>query len=947
MRQDSMRCGSLVGAAALASWAMVMLALGCEPYFDRAEKDAGKTDAAVTVANNYAGTGVGSTCATAATCRSGLSCVSGKCTANHTTTENGKCLLSAECGSGLHCSWAGFCTAQPAGAGAAATPCTKSAQCAKGLWCKPQAAAQCGPGADKCGLCIAADATNPPAEGETCTAASECPPSMFCDLSTVTGGCKKATGAVDLGGKCKVTSECMAGMLCSAARSECVPGSVLLNPDVYGGVECSDKAEANLPFGAIVTVPRKGVSSDFYALPFPNDAYKKAGQLDLAAHPRPGPGLIGFDLVGRMLDAIAVDMPGYGQSTAAYLRFTHAVDTATLKMVPAVPAALATVRLVNLKTGADVPMGAKDVQFHQQRNKYICHNWLYVHARWSEVLEPDSTYAVVVTDGVRQACGNGKCETKQDESHLTCPADCQTGEKDTLAPATLKPPAPGADLPALLADAKPTAAELESAWAAYAPLRTWLKGNAGVKPISAAVFTTTDSRKVAQHLVEAVTVANKPAFPSDGKPVLCTNVAKSPCGDPNWASNPAAKAGRDPRECPENAEALPYFEIHAKLTLPVFQDGTRPYLTYSPTTDKVRQGALHMVGGKPALVDYENVCVALTIPKHPTKPTAGWPLLLFAHGTGGSFRSGAAGIASVVSPLPGDPKSAYATLSIDQPMHANRRGKDAAGKELTTDPGPLFYNFANPAAARGNFWQGAADNYALLRWAKAFQGDEVTGPKQKVTFDPAKLVFMGHSQGSTTGPIALPYLQGLKGAVLSGCGASLPYGLMGKKQPYDAAIGIMLGLQDLGTDAEHPVLNLLQNYFEVADPLIYAPLLQFKPVGAPLHLLHTYGIGDSYTPETTSRIFAAAARTTLGLPSQVPTWLDKMEDLAVPSAQLPIQPAAGKVLAVTLEAKNDAANSKAGKPYDGHFVAFNDKTLANAVAQFLDSLAKGAPIVPK
>lgn len=950
MRNTSMPCGSCSARSVAAMAAMALLLLGCEPYFDRAEKDAGKTDTAASVASNYAGTGIGSTCANSSTCRAGLTCQAGKCAASHTTAVDGKCLLSAECGAGLHCSWAGFCTAQPAGNLASTKPCTKSAECAKGLWCKPVAASLCGPGNDTCGQCVAADAANPPNEGETCTASSECPPNTFCDLSTVTGGCKKATGTVDLGGKCKTTGECQPGLMCSAARGECVPGSVLLNPDVYGGVECADQAEASLPFGAIVTVPRKPGTSDFYALPFPNDAYKKAGQLDLSGHPRPGAGLIGFDLVGRMLEAIAADMPGYGLSTAAYLRFTHAVDTATLKMVPAVPAAVATVRLVNLKTGVDVPMGAKDVQFHQQRNKYICHNWLYMHARWSELLDPDVPYAALVTDGIRQACGNGKCEAIQDESNANCPADCQVGEKDTLAPTALKPPQPGADLPALLADTKPSDTALEAAWTSYAPLRTWLKGNPGVKPVSAAVFTTTDTRKVAQQLVDAVAAANKPAFPSDGKPVLCTKTAKSPCADPNWASNPLAKTGRDPRECPENAEALPYHEIHAKLTLPVFQDGTRPYLTYSKPTDKVRQGALHTAGGKPAIVDYENVCVALTIPKFRAKPAAGWPLLMFAHGTGGSFRSGATGMAAAVSPLAAEPtKAAYATLGIDQPMHANRRGKDSAGKELTLDPGPLFYNFANPAAARGNFWQGAADNYALLRWVKAYLGEDIaTGPAQKVTFDPANLVFMGHSQGSTSGPISLPYMQGLKAAVLSGCGASLPYGLMGKKKPYDAAIGITLGLQDLGTDAQHPVLNLLQNYFEVADPLIYAPLLQFKPVTAPIHVLHTYGIGDSYTPETTSRIFAAAARTTLGLPATLPPWLDKMDDLGVPSAQLPIKPAAaGKVIAVTLEAKNDAANSKTGKDYDGHFVAFNDKTLANAVLLFLDSLAKGAPTVPK
>ena len=41
----------------------------------------------------------------------------------------------------------------------------------------------------------------------------------------------------------------------------------------------------------------------------------------------------------------------------------------------------------------------------------------------------------------------------------------------------------------------------------------------------------------------------------------------------------------------------------------------------------------------PHVVRTENVCLSLTIPKGVGMPANGWPLVIYAHGTGGSFRS--------------------------------------------------------------------------------------------------------------------------------------------------------------------------------------------------------------------------------------------------------------------------------------------------------------------
>lgn len=945
-----------IQVAARASVVALTLCAACEPYFDRKAADAGSAadSATASVAGNYAGAGIGAACKATTDCRAGLTCDGGKCQVKPITAENGKCLLGDECLAGLHCSWAGFCTAQPAGSAAAGAACEKTADCGKGLFCKQSAVASCASGATSCGNCTAPSATDIAPEGEECTSAAQCPPGMVCESIGLSGTCKNAVGQGDLGAKCATTSECRRGLSCSKSRKECIPGSLLLNPDLFPGVECSDAAEAKAPFGAVVTVPRAGATADYYALPFPSDVRMKGGKLDLTGHPRPGLGVVGFDAVDRVAQSMAVDMTGWGLTTASYLRFTRTVDPKTIKTVPQVPKEQATVRLVNLKTGVDVPIGPNDAVFHEERNKFICRNWLYVHSRWSEVLEPNATYAVIVTDGVREACGNGVCDNKNlGETNQTCPNDCTDKNADTAKPlASLPAPAKGGDMDALLGAAKPADAQLEAAWNAYAPLRTYLAANPAVKPVTANVFTTMDTRKFSAQLGELVTSLVKPAFSPSGTPVVCGKGVKSPCADDTWAASALGKAGApDPRACPANADSQPFYEIHAKMKMPYIQLGKRPYLNFTTPTEKLREGGVNTTpDGKPAAVDFEDVCVAITIPKNQPKPANGWPVILFGHGTGGSFRSGAEAMAATVSvPASTGAPVGIATIGFDAPMHANRRGTDDVGKPITTDPGPLFYNFANPAAARGNFWQGATDKLTLFRFAKEFKGEGISNfPGGAISFDAGNLIYMGHSQGSTTGPIAVPYMNGLKGAVFSGCGGSLVYGLLGKKKPIDASVGLQISFQDLGTDANHPVLNLLQNYFESSDPLIYAPLMQVAPPFQAIHILHTYGHGDSFTPPTTSRIFAAAAHTTGGLTDPLLKDYDKMEDLGYANAPLPISANVnGKLTAVTVQADNDAANSLYGKAYDGHFVAFNDKLLIKQVLAYLGSLVKGTPTVPK
>src|SRR5439155_1044339 len=80
------------------------------------------------------------------------------------------------------------------------------------------------------------------------------------------------------------------------------------------------------------------------------------------------------------------------------------------------------------------------------------------------------------------------------------------------------------------------------------------------------------------------------------------------------------------------ARSSDFDELHALVKLPIFQAGTAPYLTPADG------GAISMDAGAAKVARTEDVCLSLSVPKG-AAPAGGWPTVVFAHGTGGSFRS--------------------------------------------------------------------------------------------------------------------------------------------------------------------------------------------------------------------------------------------------------------------------------------------------------------------
>jgi pimeloyl-ACP methyl ester carboxylesterase len=696
-------------------------------------------------------------------------------------------------------------------------------------------------------------------------------------------------GVGDVGAKCTTGADCLAGLGCnlgSCAPYPPVPegGPPIALPSWFGET-CSDPTGATQ---AYFRVPRGTDDGDFYRLPFPNDVRNDAGKISLAGHPTPGSGLLGYDLVDRWLRDLEATVDGFSTYPSVYFRFSATVDIGgTLKMDGAV-------RFVDI-THPQTPV---DLGFNWNattgRNAYICNNWMAVRPPRGQPLTPGHTYAVILSTVVLDA---------------------------NLKPIQVPP-----DLAALLAATSPSDATLAAQWPKYQPLRDWA-GAAGVSVgtiLDATVFTVGHPSAIGAPLAAAIAAAT-PAPAATGW-IRCGD-APSPCPQ---ATGTRGCGTPDPT----------FDELHALVTLPIFQKGTEPYATPADGGAFVLDTA-----GTPQVQRTEQVCLALTVPKGVTMPAGGWPLVVYAHGTGGSFRSHvsegvAARLASVDDGAGGHVN--IAVLGIDQVEHGTRRGTSQES------PDTLFYNFVNPLAARGNTLQGAADQLSLLRFATSLDLPAAQSPTNaEIKF--GSFAFWGHSQGASEGGLAMPYAAagpgGVRGAVLSGEGASLMDALLTKKNPVDIADALPAVLEDPQVDGNHPILSLLQGDLGVVDPLNYGALFFVSPV-APAnvkHVLQPYGQNDSYSPPVTELTFAEVTQLAEAAPPSGVTGapLFGTTPLAVPSGGVGGNAMVGGMPFTAIVRQYAPAST-----YDGHFVAFQNAAAEADVDHFLaDVLAGKVPAV--
>jgi len=354
--------------------------------------------------------------------------------------------------------------------------------------------------------------------------------------------------------------------------------------------------------------------------------------------------------------------------------------------------------------------------------------------------------------------------------------------------------------------------------------------------------------------------------------------------------------------------------------------------------------------GAPVLQGTFEVRFALMLPKADKCPVpeAGYPVVIYAHGTGGDYRSV---LSRNIAPPLAD--ACLAAIGTDQIFHGTRPGAPPdsdPNKEGNTQL--LFFNLNNPTAARTNGRQSAID---VAQEARLFTESAFTLPASvarggsAVKLDGKRLTFYGHSQGGLNGPLYLAADASSRGGVLSGTGSLITIALLEKTEPKPSVAGALKTLLSL-TDPEeakeldifHPVVNLAQAIVDTTDPIHYMGRIiqRPRPGQTPKSIFETEGIGpdgkgDSYAPPHGIEVGAVA----LGLPRQAPgLWPIReakfagLGDVTVPPEGLVGNLGGGLASGVLAQ--------YAPKPgSDGHFVAYDVPEARSQIVKFLRNLS--------
>ncbi|MCB9758964.1 MAG: hypothetical protein H6739_03920 [Alphaproteobacteria bacterium] len=371
-----------------------------------------------------------------------------------------------------------------------------------------------------------------------------------------------------------------------------------------------------------------------------------------------------------------------------------------------------------------------------------------------------------------------------------------------------------------------------------------------------------------------------------------------------------------------------FFELwEGRLFLPVWQHGERPYASEGGGFERGEDGWHEIYA-------WERVAFSLTIPINTETPPGGWPLVLYAHGTGGDHQS-CCSTRYTTSPAANMARAGFAVMGVAQPLHDDRATPG-------TIPDLHTFNFLNPRSGRTNFRQGALDTVYL---ATVLTGRQhvFDADGEPLPLNPDRVAFMGHSQGGITGAIALPFISDrIRAAMLSGAGGGMSMTVVYREQGGLDIEALLREALDFDYDEEldllHPTVALIQTLTDVTDPLSYAPwwFQEEGPLGLPpVSVLMTEGMEDEHTPPITTEALAAAA----GLPIVQPA--EHLNDAHVLAGLGTVSlPAVDNLRAYDDRALTGAL---AQFPDQDHFVIFELQEATLMVRAFLSSALEDSP----
>ena len=405
-----------------------------------------------------------------------------------------------------------------------------------------------------------------------------------------------------------------------------------------------------------------------------------------------------------------------------------------------------------------------------------------------------------------------------------------------------------------------------------------------------------------------------------------------------------------------------YCVFASTLKMPVYQRGPAPYANVGGRWVFDRQGV-------PQLQETMTSRLVVTVPRA-TIPAAGLPVTVFIRTGGGGDRpmvdrgqhatNGGAAIVPGSGPALQFARAGFAGAMVDGP-HGGPRNVTMGDEQV------LMFNMFNAGALRDNVRQSALEIIVLAHVLETLSFDAASCPGAKtaagattVTFDVKTMALMGHSMGSTIGPLVLANEPKFRAGIFSGAGASYIENILYKVKPLEVRpiAEVLLGYSAEGRTLteEDPVLTLVQWATEPSDPQVYARRILVEPFGgqAPRHVLMFQGLVDHYIlPRIANALslslgldlagdtFDSVAQT--GLPAQTP-----LADLLsyAGRAQIPL-PATDNFLSATgdhvtgvvIQHPEDGIE-------DGHEIAYQSEAARREYRCFLESFAAGSPRVP-